>query len=238
MIMSIRCGVLRVGVFIRPFIPTRLESAEDNCMLETLLNPNFAYLFLVAGFFLTILAMLAPGTGFLEISALFSFIFAGWAVYNLQINYWALVILLLGVLPFLYAVRRSGQYIYLGLAILALVIGSAFLFRGEAWWQPAVNPALASVVSILTGGFMWIIVRKTIEASLSRPSHDLEALLGLIGEAKTEIHEEGSLQVAGELWSATSQAPIPAGERARVVGREGLMLHVEIVLDKKDEPES
>ncbi|HSF81468.1 MAG TPA: NfeD family protein [Anaerolineales bacterium] len=204
-------------------------------MIETLLNPNFAYLFLVAGFFLAILAMLTPGTGILEIGALFAFVFAGWAVYNLPINYWALVVLILGVIPFLFAVRRSGQYIYLGLSILALVIGSAYLFRGEVWWQPAVNPVLAAIVSLLTGGFLWIITRKTIEVSLTRPSHDLEALLGLVGEAKTDIHEEGSLQVAGELWSATSSTLIPAGAHARVIGREGFMLQVEI-LPEDEEP--
>jgi len=202
-------------------------------MLETFLNPNFAYLFLVAGFFLAILAILAPGTGLLEIGALFSFIFAGWAIYNLQINYWALVILLLGVVPFVLAVRRSGQYIYLLLAILALLLGSAFLFRGEAWWQPAVNPVLAAIVSLLTGGFLWIITRKTIEANLTHPSHDLQSLIGSIGEAKTDIHEQGSLQVAGELWSATSAASIPAGSRARIIGREGLILQVEIVSEEQ-----
>lgn len=204
-------------------------------MLETLLNPNFAYLFLVAGFFLAILAILTPGTGFLEIGSLFAFVFAGWAVYNLPINYWALVILLLGVIPFLYAIRRSGRYLYLGLSILTLVIGSAYLFRGDVWWQPAVNPILAFIVSLLTAGFLWFITIKTIEASQARPSHDLGALLGLVGEAKTEIHEEGSLQLAGELWSATSPTPIPAGAHARVVGREGFMLQVELIPDKEQE---
>jgi len=200
-------------------------------MLELLLNPDIAYLFLVAGFLLAILAMLTPGTGLLEIGAVFAFVLSGWAVYSLPINFWALVILLLGVIPFLFAVRRSGQYIYLGLSILTLVIGSAFLFRSEVWWRPAVNPILATIVSVLTGGFLWIITRKTIEAGLARPSHDLEALLGLVGEAKTDIHEEGSIQVAGELWSATSTANIPAGAHARVIGREGFMLQVEIVPD-------
>lgn len=193
------------------------------------LNPNIAYLFLVAGLFLALMAMLTPGTGLFEVSALFALIFAGWAVYRLEINYWALVVLVLGVIPFVIAVRRAGQYLYLALSILALMFGSAYLFRGDVWWQPAVNPILALFVSLLTGGFLWLIARKTIEASLARPSHDLGALMGVIGEAKTDIHAEGSLQVAGELWSAFSEKSIPEGERARVVGREGLVLKVEAI---------
>jgi membrane-bound serine protease (ClpP class) len=203
-------------------------------MFETLLNPNFAYLFLIAGFFLAILAMLTPGTGILEIGALFAFVFAAWAVYSLPINYWALAVLVLGVIPFVYAVRRSGQYVYLGLSILALMVGSAYLFRGDSWWLPAVHPVLVVIVSLLTAGFLWIMARKTLEAGLARPSHDLQALLGLVGEAKTDIHEEGSLQVAGELWSATSDTPIPAGRRARIIGREGFMLQVESVQEDEE----
>lgn len=198
------------------------------------LDPNIAYLFLVAGVFLALMAMLAPGTGLFEVGALFTLIFAGWAVYQLEINYWALTVLILGVIPFVIAVRKAGQYLYLGLSILTLMVGSAYLFRGPVWWRPAVNPLLALLVSLLTGGFLWLITRKTIEASLARPSHDLGALMGVIGEAKTEIHSEGSLQVAGELWSAFSEKEIPKGERARVIGREGLILKVEAVEDTEE----
>ena len=34
---------------------------------------------------------------------------------------------------------------------------------------------------------------------------DLSALVGQMGEAKTRVHKEGSVQVDGELWSARSQ---------------------------------
>lgn len=117
------------------------------------LDPNIAYLFLVAGFSLAIMAILTPGTGLFEIGALFALLLAGWGVYNLPVNYWALAVLLLGVIPFILAVRRSGRMLFLVIALLALVFGSAYLFRGEMWWQPAVNPILALVVSLLMGGF-------------------------------------------------------------------------------------
>lgn len=195
-------------------------------MEDILLNPNVAYLLLVSGFLLAILALVSPGTGLLEVSALFVLLLAGWGIYNLPVNFWALGLLLLGVFPFLLAVKKSRQPVYLGISILALVIGSVFLFRGQGW-QPVVHPALAVLVSALVIGFLWLVVRKAIEAEQARPSHDLEALIGAIGEAKTDIHQEGSVQVAGELWSARSAQPIPGGARVRVVGREGLILDVE-----------
>jgi membrane-bound serine protease (ClpP class) len=185
-----------------------------------LLNPNFAYVMLVTGFLLVILALLSPGTGILEIAALFVLLAAGWGVFHLTINFWALLVLLIGVIPFLLAVRKTRRLIFLGITIFTLMIGSIFLFRGDNW-LPVVDPILALVVSALSSGFLWIMVTKTLEASLA-----LSRLIGTHGEAKTAIHEEGSVQVDGELWSAQSETHIPMGARVRVIGRDGFILCV------------
>ena len=196
---------------------------------ELLLDPNLAYLLLVLGGLLAILALFTPGTGVLEIGALFILILAGWRVYNLPINLWALVILVLGVVPFIAAVRKSQRLAYLAVAILAFVAGSSFLFRGDQWWQPAVNPLLAGMVSAATGLFLWFTVTKVLEADRKLPSHDLSPLVGAVGEARTPIHDEGTAQIAGELWTARSVQPIPSNSKVRVVGREGFVLLVEQV---------
>jgi membrane-bound serine protease (ClpP class) len=196
-----------------------------------LLNPSLAYLFLVGGLSLALLAILAPGTGLLEISAFFSLLLAGYGIYSLPINYWALAILFLGVFPFIWAVRKSGQLIYLGISILALVVGSIYLFQGNVWWQPAVNPVLALIVSLLVGGFFWIVARKSLEAEAAPPSHDLGELIGAVGEARSNIHTEGSAQVLGEMWSVRSEVPIPTDSTVRVIAREGFILDVEKVDD-------
>ncbi len=66
-----------------------------------------------------------------------------------------------------------------------------------------------------------------MEATSARPTHDLAGLVGQIGEARTKINDEGSVLVAGELWSARSEKPIPAGSSIRVLRREGFILIVE-----------
>ncbi len=202
--------------------------------MDLLLDPNVAYLMLVFGFLLGILAVLTPGTGLLELGSLFAFVLAGWAIYNLPVNLWALIVLLLGVFPFLIAVRRSRQLIYLGIAIAALVVGSLFLFRGEGL-RPAVNPALATITSLLAGGFMWFAASRTLDAIRVRPAHDLGSLIGKTGEARTEVFEEGSVQVAGELWTAFSAEPISPGTPIKVVGREGFLLQVEAEAPQVDQ---
>lgn len=205
--------------------------------MDILLEPNVAYLLLVAGFFLALMAVLSPGTGFLELGAVFALLLAGYAVYNTPINFWALGILILGVIPFFLAVRKSRQTAYLVIAIAALVVGSVFLFRSPEGGA-AVNPVLALLVSTLVAGYFWIATRKFLEADQARPTHDLGALIGLTGEAKSAILDEGSVQVAGELWSATSAQPVATGERVRVVGREGFVLRVEKLKESQESPSS
>jgi len=195
--------------------------------MDVFLNPNLAYLFLVTGFLLAVFAVLTPGTGVFEIVALFALVVAGWQVYNLPVNWWALIVLLLGVFPFLLTLRKTRHKANLAISALALVVGSAFLFRGEAWWQPAVHPALAVVVSILAGGLLWLMASKMLEAEALAPSHDLASLVGAMGEARTEVHQDGSVYVLGETWTARSKTLIPSGARVRVIGREGLVLEVE-----------
>ena len=199
--------------------------------MEVLQNPNVVYLLLAGGLIFALLALVSPGTGFLEVGVLFILALAGWSViqYDLPINWWALFILLLGIVLFFMAIRKPKVWALLVVSILAIVIGSAFIFRSDVWYAPAVNPLLATIVSTLSGLFFWVAARKVIEARNIRPRHDLEALVGAIGEAKTRIHAEGSVQVAGELWSARSENPIPNGARVRVLSREGFILTVEAV---------
>jgi membrane-bound ClpP family serine protease len=195
--------------------------------MEILINPNIAYILLVSGTILLILAILAPGTGVLELGALFVLLLAGWEIYNLPFNPWALVIWAVGVIPFIIAVRQSKKLIYLIIAIASMIIGSIFLFQGETPWSPAVSPLLAVVVSILSGVFLWIVATKALEAEKRKPVHDAAKLIGMLGEAKSEIENEGSVQVNGELWSARSENHIQTGARIRVINREGFVLVVE-----------
>jgi membrane-bound serine protease (ClpP class) len=193
--------------------------------MDLLLNPNIAYVVLVFAFVLTFVAILTPGTGVVEAVALISLLASAYLLYNLPLNILALVILVVGAVPFLIAVRVSGKPIYLVISIVALVIGSTFLFRGQGL-LPAVSPILVLIVSPMAAVFIWFVARKGIEATLKPPMHDLEHLIGRTGLAITKIHEEGSVQIKSEQWSARSEEPIAVGTKVRIIGREGFTLLV------------
>jgi membrane-bound serine protease (ClpP class) len=197
--------------------------------MEILINPNIAYLLTVVGVIMVIMALFTPGTGIIELGAFFVLLLAFWEISQLPINLWALALLILGVIPFILAVRMSHKLVYLAIALVAFVIGSIYLFQGQYWWQPGVNPFLAIITSALASGFIWIATTKVLESEKMRPQHDLTQLIGEVGEAKTDIFDEGSVQIESELWSAHSQVLIPAGSNVRVLKRDGFILEVEPV---------
>ncbi|GAB1471881.1 hypothetical protein MASR2M66_27590 [Chloroflexota bacterium] len=195
--------------------------------MDFLLNPNVAYVILVSGVVLTFFAMATPGTGVAEVAALFCFVLAGYAAYNLSIHAWALVLLALSVPPFILAVRNPSKWlIYLGACVFFMVGGSVFLFATTDSLI-SVNPWLALFVSALTAFVMWLVMRQFVAMTSRRPMHDLDALVGQIGVAASDVFSEGSVQVNGELWSARSQVNVPSGSSVRVIAREGFMLVVE-----------
>lgn len=193
--------------------------------MDILLDPNVAYLLLVLGTFLALVAIIVPGTGMPEIGALFCFLLSGYAVYHLSFNWRALLVLIVSLAPFLYSIQRPKREVFLVLSILGLMVGSVFFFTESG--RPTVHPVLAIIVSFVYAASLWIIIRKSIQAVHSQAVYDLAALMGMVGQSKTSVLEDGSVQVAGELWSARSEKVVPAGCLIQVIGREGFVLVIE-----------
>ena len=195
-------------------------------IMDFLYDPNVAYVLLAVAFFSTIFALLAPGTGILEILALFLLTMVGFTVKNLAVNTWAVILLLGGVVLVLISLKRAWKWYYLAASILALIAGMLFFYREEGQIL-AIDPLLASLVSLCIGVFIWIIGRNTVAALNLQPQRDLDNVIGLTGRAVTDIHTNGSVYVGGENWSATSDARIAKGDLVIVLQRSGLVLKVE-----------
>jgi membrane-bound serine protease (ClpP class) len=195
-------------------------------LLASPLFPDLVYLVLVGGLWLAALAMVAPGTGIPEISAIVALSLAGLGMLAIPINPWAVAVLAVGAILFGLSLWRRRDWAWLAGSAVALSLGSAFLFRVEDG-GPAVHPVLAGVVSVLTLGYFWVAIRKALAAARARPTIDPSAVLGQIGEVRTLLDPTGAVYVAGELWTARADRPIPVGTRIRVRERDGLILTVE-----------
>jgi membrane-bound serine protease (ClpP class) len=207
-------------------------------MTNFLIEQNVAYLLLMSSAIMGVLALYAPGTGLIELGAIFTLVLAGYGLYNLPVNSWAFIFLLVGIAPFLLPLfwkkplsRTQDIAIVLG-SFVALVVGSIFLVRNENG-AGMINPFVIILASAFTAGIFWLISHKGLEAMRRRPAHDLNHFGGMTGTATTDIFEVGSVYAAGEQWSARSKIKIPAGSQVRILKRDGFTLEVEILEQEK-----
>jgi len=97
---------------------------------------------------------------------------AGYAVYHLSFNWWALAILVVSVVPFVFSIRGPRRELWLAVSIAGLTVGSVFFFpAGQG--IISVNPALAIITSVLYAGFLWIAVGKVLQVSQTKPVNDI-----------------------------------------------------------------
>ena len=195
--------------------------------MDFLITADVAYLLIVGAFLLLLVSTIVPGTGLPEIGFVACLVFATVLSIQLGINLWAVGVLVLSFLPLWGTVRyKSWRIPFLVMSILLLIGGSIFLFTGRNGF-PLVNPFLAVIVSGASAVFIWLSADRATRVLYQPPTHNPDALIGQIGQARTHIHEEGSVQVGGELWSARSEHPIKVKSPVRVIRRDGLILTVE-----------
>lgn len=196
--------------------------------MEYLIDPNIAYVLIVSAAMLALVTVLIPGSGLPETGLLICLGLSWYEISHLAPNLWALLFVALSLVPFFMALRSSRLRLpLLASSILLLSGGSIFLFVDQKGW-PTVNPILAGIISSLCAGFIWIAVERSLKIQGAKPEHDPDLLIGKTGQARTEIFTNGSVQAGGELWSARSALPIPAGSQVRVLKRDGFVLLVEI----------
>jgi membrane-bound serine protease (ClpP class) len=193
--------------------------------MNPIIDPNIAYVLLVTGFVLSVLALLTPGTGIVEIIGLFSMILAGYGIISNPTHYWAFIILV-PFLPLIYVYRKTINNYYLIFSIVSLNLGSFLIFKSESGGF-AVSPLLAIVVTLLNAPILWIVVKKIIDAIDRTPDFDPGNIIGKEGDARTNVFKDGTVYVSGEEWSARSEIKIGKGEKVKVISKEGLVLWVE-----------
>ena len=194
-------------------------------------NPNLAYLLVVAGVMLLLLTNINPKSTILKVGMLLCFVAVGYEFAYLTVNPWAFLVVALSPLPFFIAVRQARIHNPLILiSIFMFNISSVFLFVDQNN-RPVVNYGLAGFVSVLCGAFIWIGTGRMRNVEGARLSNDPDSVVGMIGEARTDIeaYSAGSVLVEGELWQARSKKPIPAGAMVRILRQDGFWLTVKEV---------
>jgi membrane-bound serine protease (ClpP class) len=202
------------------------EMTTRQRILSQVLNPNVAFILALVGLIglyieITNGGLILPGViGAISlVLALFSF--------NLLPVSWAgvaLILLAIGLFV-LEATVTSHGILALG-GIVAMIAGGLMLVQGpipQLRIQLSTTLAVTIPVAIITV----FLVRLVLVSRRQKSTTGAEGMVGEEGVASTDIHTEGKVLVHGEYWNASSENPIPAGSRVRVLKVQGLKIEVE-----------
>ncbi len=201
------------------------EMGVRHKILDFISDPNVAYLLMLLGFYGIFFEMTNPGAIFPGVFGAIALILAFYSFQTLPVNYAGLLLIILAIILFLLEIKITSYGVLTIGGIISMVIGSVMLFESPLpFFRLSLKVILPAV--ILTALFFFLTIRLVIKAHMRKPVTGTEGLIGLEGRAKTDIEKEGLVFVHGEIWKASSDEPIKAGEKVVVEEVENLKLKV------------
>jgi len=204
--------------------------------LQVLTNPNAVFLLITVGVQAILIEISAPGgwvAGFIGVVCL---ALGTYGLGILPVNWFGLIFMVTAFVLFWLEIEAPtyGALTVAGLG--SFIVGALVLFNSPT--TPSfqrVSVPLVIGVAVATGLFFMTVLTFALKAMRRPVEVGVEALIGRLGEARTDIAPRGMVQVAGELWSAEvedGELAVRAGERVEVVGVDGLRLSIRSVVQK------
>ena len=198
--------------------------------LSLLTNPNIVFLLLSIGVQAILIELSNPGgwvAGFIGVVCL------ALVVYSfgiLPINLFGLVFIILAFVLFVLEIQSPTHGALTVAGVVSFISGALILFNSV---RAPGFPTLSVPLVIGTGIFLALtfigIISFAIRALRKPVWMGKPALIGQVGVVSKTIDPVGSVQVAGELWTAEPAEPgdeIPIGARVQVVEVQGLRVRV------------
>lgn len=191
---------------------------------HTFASPAVAYLLFVIGLGLLVFELFTAGIGVAGIIGAGSLLGGAYGLAVLDARWWAVAMLVIAFIGFAIDVQSAIQAFWSTVGSILLVLGSLFLLADHSiGWLPLSVGIVGVLLAMLSG------MPAMVRTRFSTPTIGREWMIGEIGEVLESIDPDGVVTLRGAPWRArTNRAtPIAAGERARVVEVDGLLLEVE-----------
>src|SRR5207249_204472 len=185
-------------------------------ILSRVLDPNLALILALAGLLGLYVEITHPGLILPGVIGGISLILALFAFNMLPVNWAGAALIFLAIILFVLEATVTTHGILAIGGILAMIGGGLMLVEGPI---PQLRVRLSTMVVVaLPVALITVVLVRLVYLSHRRKSTvGEEGMIGETGVAKTDIHEQGKVLVHGEYWNASSERPIPAGARVRVM---------------------
>jgi membrane-bound serine protease (ClpP class) len=203
----------------------RREMNFRDKILNIISDPNIAYLLMLAGIYGIFFELTNPGAIFPGVFGVLSLILALYSFQTLPVNYAGLMLIILAIVLFILEIKVASYGLLTIGGIISMIIGSLMLFESAMpFFKLSLTVILPAV--FLTALFFGLTIYLVLKAYRRKPSTGVEELIGLEGEARSDIHKKGQVFVHGELWKAWSDEPVSKGDKITVEEVKNLKLKV------------
>lgn len=199
-------------------------------LLGALTNPNIVFLLMAVGVQAVLIEIGSPGgwaAGLVGVACL-SLGALGLGV--LPVNWFGIIFIATAFVLFILDIKAPTHGALTAAGTACFIVGSLVLFNSPgtpAFFQVSVPLVVGTGVFI--AALFLVVVTLAIRAQRRRVTVGPEALIGLIGVARTELSPAGTVLVGGELWSAQVEdrsKALAKGDEVEVTSVEGLRLRV------------
>lgn len=187
-------------------------------------DPSVVYLMLLAGLWMAVTVVYTPGTVIAEVVSGALLLVALLALTSMPTNWWALIVLVLGVSGFLALPFVSAKWA--NVADIGLVfqgIGGYFLFS-----TLSVSPLVILFTLLIGWGYHRLVLLPVLRHHRDLAQvNDKNALIGARGRVVKTLNPVGTVYVEGELWTARANETLETDYEIVVLSKQGLELRVE-----------
>lgn len=197
-------------------------------ILDTLSDPNIAYIFFLLGLYGLFFELYNPGSILPGVVGVISLILAFYSLHTLPVNYAGVALILFGIILFIAEIKITSYGLLSVGGIISLLLGSIMLIDAESPLEiVAVSWSVIIPAVLATAAFFIFAIGMGIRAQSRKPVTGREGLVGETGEALTDLNPEGQVRVHGEIWRAVSaEGRIRPGTKVQVERIENLLLTV------------
>jgi membrane-bound serine protease (ClpP class) len=208
----------------QPVIPFNMTLKEN--ILDTLMEPDFAFLLLVIGALALYIEFNHPGAVIPGTVGVVFILVAAFAL-NLLPTRFAALGLILGAFALFGAEAKFATHGVLTVGGIALLTLGGLLLVDSPIPEMRVHLLTALAVSIPFGLItVWLMII-AVKARRNKVVTGAQGLVGLTGVAQTVLSPQGKVFVHGELWDAVASSTLPVGQLVVVRQVEGLTVRVD-----------
>jgi membrane-bound serine protease (ClpP class) len=217
-----------------------LEPGAFDTLYSLLLDPNVAFLLFVVAIIGIFLEISHPGAILPGVVGGISLILFLFAAGSLSPNWAGLALMVLAFALLVLDLKLPTHGILTLGAVASLIFGALLFFNsGGPYGGPQVNPLVVYAMGALVGLIGFTLVTFIVRAQRRRVTTGVEGMIGAKAVALTPLLPEGRVDYEGENWAAVLDEPatsLDPGSEVRIVGVEGLRLHVEPVFNTLSTP--